>query len=555
MERTMIVPQDLWRDYDPYDLDLNMSEASVSEAGDFLVERYKFDAMQMPDGIVRASVKITKPSEKTKKVLLLLGDYDSPPATIVSESFAKEGFIVVTPDYTCVSSVPTTYPASLSFASYMNAGERLDKLVGSAYESNQFIYSKIVKRTIVMIEKLYNDYPIVMVTLGKSIEIGMQVIGTWDTKIKAIACLNGSGYREYLDMNKYGEETDLSIEITQERMSWLSSIAAVAYARKIKIPTLIAIGSNALEADVDRLINFQVLFGKNELFTIISPGSLDYVPPAAYRSVLVWLKAVFKKSPIPARPNVVIRINEENKIYFDIDCDPSQVIEEVKIHYSYGEYNHAMRDWYSEKAFSISYNEYIFSPKIYNEDAPMFVFAEVVYASGFIVTSLVEYIELGEHNISPSEYIPPYGKLIMVYNVEDGLHQFKEVFDGQILLENTIRMEKIPSGAKGITSDSNAIMTFRFDASTLTTPDQVLQIEMCTLKSGRTEITLYCEIDKKIVEYVVYKNLEQDDFFTSCRFSQHDFKDSDLKPLKSWVPAKAIKIKGRQLIVGNILFI
>jgi hypothetical protein len=403
---------------------------------------------------------------------------------------------------------------------------------------------------------MYPEKEVVLVTLGDSIEVGMQTVGSSvEHNIKGMACINGSGYKEYLGTNKFGEDSEIAIDITQERIGWLSAVAAVSYARNIKIPTLIAIGSNAEFADMDRLINLQTLCGENEIFTIIHPGITDYLPPSGYRSVLAWINAIFKNLPIPTRPKVEIRVNEENKVYFDVDCDPSQLIEEVRVYYSYGEYNHALRGWHFEKAISISYNEYIASPKIYEADVPLFTFAEVIYANGLTISSLVEYIELEDYDIEGEDQTKQSNKLVVLYNVTDGIGLFKEEFDGEVLLENTLRMTKIPSGAKGITTDSNAMKIYPLELSLQDVEDKDLQIELYSDFEGRVEIVLQCSIDKKIVEFTAYKMLKSNEFFTSCRFSEHDFKDKTMKPLPSWDLVRSIRIKGRKLVVGNILFI
>ncbi|HQC54966.1 MAG TPA: hypothetical protein PKX91_04490 [Clostridia bacterium] len=557
IRKKIVVPQELWKDYDPKAMDLNIQELATTQKDSYVLSRYQIDAIKVEDGMVQASIKVTTPIFDTNKIILLLGNYSAPPATSLALSLVDQGYIVISPDLTGLSSYPTKYPKSLEYCLYnVETKDRLEHLEDTAFESNQYTYSKIVKRTLVFIDKMYPEKEVVLVTLGDSIEVGMQTVGSSvEHNIKGMACINGSGYKEYLGTNKFGEDSEIAIDITQERIGWLSAVAAVSYARNIKIPTLIAIGSNAEFADMDRLINLQTLCGENEIFTIIHPGITDYLPPSGYRSVLAWINAIFKNLPIPTRPKVEIRVNEENKVYFDVDCDPSQLIEEVRVYYSYGEYNHALRGWHFEKAISISYNEYIASPKIYEADVPLFTFAEVIYANGLTISSLVEYIELEDYDIEGEDQTKQSNKLVVLYNVTDGIGLFKEEFDGEVLLENTLRMTKIPSGAKGITTDSNAMKIYPLELSLQDVEDKDLQIELYSDFEGRVEIVLQCSIDKKIVEFTAYKMLKSNEFFTSCRFSEHDFKDKTMKPLPSWDLVRSIRIKGRKLVVGNILFI
>lgn len=553
MEYKIITPQILWQnfDLDAVDLDIRL----ISDArGEYNFSQYRFTGLEAEDGKVRVAVNFLCPLEGSNKCILVIGEYSRTTSRELLEDLVRSGYCVVVPDISGVAAFKTEFPESLQYGEYSKAGEGLDKIVRTPYDTNQFLYSRIVKRTLLFIGKISPETDVVIISLGDSSEIGMQVVGT-GSEVLGLACLNGSGYREYIEINRYGETAEL--HLTDERMSWLSSAAAVAYARNVKVPTLIAIGTNSKNTDIDRLRNLQTLFGGNKITTILSPRVSDFVLPSAYQGVKSWLSSVFKGYPVPLKPDLSIRVNEENKIYFDIECDPSSIIETVTVYYNSGDYNHIVRDWHDVRAISVSFNEYISSPEIYTETEPLFAFAEVRYANGFIISSLVEYIELKEHDVAPAEDTGKSKKIVVVYNVAEGINQFVEDYDGQVLLSEGIRIAKTETGAKGVTSDTWALKTYRFDTSDIDdNTSKILQIDLCSDDGITAEIVLYCLFDKKIVEYKARKQLKADNsFFIDYQFNIQDFKDAKMKPLSKWSRVKALGIRGKNLIIGNILFI
>lgn len=553
MEYKIVTPQTLWKDFDPYALDLEISLISDGRS-DHLFSQYRFTALEQPDGKVRVAVEVLCPLEEvSNKTILVIGEYSKPTSRELLEDLVSNGYCVVSPDISGVSSFKTEFPESLSFGEYWIAGDRLNRIVTTPYETNQFLYSRIIKRTIAFIEKMKPDTELVILTLGDSSEIGMQVVGT-GTEVLGLAFFNGSGYREYLSINRFGETSDL--HLTEERMSWLSSAAAVAYAKNIKIPTLIAIGTNAKKTDIDRVRNLQGLFPENKITTIFSPGAGDFLDFPAYNSFKSWLSSVFNGYPVPLRPELKIRINEESKIYFDIDCDPSSIIDSVTVYYNSGEYNHTLRDWRKVKALSISYNEYIASPETYIETDPLFVYAEVKYTNGFVISSLVEHIELKDYDVCPAEDTGRSKKIVVVYNTTEGIDKFVEEHNGQVLFGEGIFMTTTLSGAKGIASHTEGLKTYRFDTSGIEDNSKILQIDLCSPEGIVAEVVLSCLIEKEIFEYKANKQLKADNtLFIDYQFSIQDFKDSNMKPLTKWSTVKALAIKGRNLVVGNILFI
>ena len=98
--------------------------------------------------------------------------------------------------------------------------------------------------------------------------------------------------------------------------------------------------------------------------------------------------------------------------------------------------------------------------------------------------------------------------------------------------------------------------TYRFDTSGIEDNSKILQIDLCSPEGIVVEVILSCVFGKEVVEYKANKQLKSDNtLFIDYQFSIQDFKDNNMKSLINWSSVKALTIKGRNLVVGNILFI
>ncbi|MBQ8177887.1 MAG: hypothetical protein IJ033_01715 [Clostridia bacterium] len=559
MDYKVMVPAQIWQGYNAAQEPLNNLKTDfVGTLSDGITEeRHHFTALRKEDGDVIVAVRVISKGdvERDNPVIVMVGEYYRPPEEKLVIELAKAGYTIVIPDLSGVGEFKTTFPESLEYGEYQKAGDHIKKVMPTAKETCQYLYSIIVKRTIIFVKRLISDGALVLMGLGDAVEVAMQVAATEQLSVGGLCCLNGAGYREYIKQNRYGEQRELALD--EERMCWLTGVASVAYARHVKAPTFIAIGSNAHSSDVDRLSNLVALMGIDDVHLSISPRATDFMLPEAYNTLLVWLRAVVENrvDEIPSTPSLAIRLSDDGVPTFNVDCDPQSMIKKVTVYYAKGEYHHEIRDYFEEEGLSISYNEYIAEAKEYDEKEALFAYAVVEYENGLSLSSLVEYVDLKGLPARPAEK-KAGGKLRVIYQAGEEESGFVEDCSGTVLFEKSLRVAETPLGMVGLTSDSDGLTTYRFDPPQNTEDSRILQLELYAENQTEVDVVLLGRADgisKTYTAKIVVQGTKG--LFMGTRLKLIDFKDERFMPLTSWIGIKALSIRGKRIIVGNILFI
>ena len=283
MNYKVMVPSQIWQGYDAGSLPLgNLKTDYIGTVGeDILEERHQFTALETDDGIVTVAVRLLRREGdvSASPVIVMVGEYHRSPDEKLVHALANAGYTIVIPDLSGVGEFKTTFPPSLEYGLYEKAGDHIKKVMPTAKETSQYLYAIIVKRTLTFVKRVISDGKLILMGLGDAVEIAIAVSATEQDKVDGLACINGSGYREYIKQNRYGEQRELVMD--EERMCWLTGVASVAYAKHVKAPTFIALGSNARNSDIDRLSNLVALMDNDDVRIAISPRATDFMLPEA----------------------------------------------------------------------------------------------------------------------------------------------------------------------------------------------------------------------------------------------------------------------------------
>ena len=545
----LMMPQAIWEGFD----DSAPLEAASRDTENG--KRFVFTALEAADGKVRVQADAyLQPEYDSVPNILIVPEYHRLPENSLIEALLGTGCNIIVPDYSAVAeNTETSFPESYAYGAWEKAGDHIKKCMPSALETSQYLYSVIIKRTSRLIKRHISDGKLILMGLGDAVEVAMQVEGSGGGA-DALACLNGSGYREYIKHNRYGGE---ELEIDEERMCWLTGIASVAYAKYIRCPTFIAVGSNAHLSDIDRLQNLKSLLASDSVHIVISPRAGDFLLPEAFNSLMIWIKSVIREtiSELPDMPELDIRVNEDGIPYFDIDCDPASLIRRVSVYYAVKEYSHELRDWKDKRGISVSYNEYIAQAEEYAVTDPIFAFGEVEYENGLTLSSLVGYMELGGQPVKPPPRADRAKSSTGVIFDPTGENYFVEDFSGTVMMHSGMRTVEIPGGLVGLTSDYGRLKTFHFCPSGAA-PERMLQIELYSDRECEAEVGLMSVAGGLKRYSAVRKVPASRDMFVSVRLNLNDFKETEtLNALQSWDGVKTLTIYGNKLIIGNILFI
>lgn len=549
MEYKIMTPIQVWQDYnEEEELELYRNENIIDKEYGF--STYTINAMNTDDGAVKAVVNVAqKIGRVATKAILIVQEYHREVDKEVIRSLAQEGYVVVVPDCSSIGQqYKTTFPDSLSYGAIDKAGEHIIKVCPTAKDTCQYLYSVITRRTITFITSELHINDIVLMGIGDATEVAMQVAGC-DSRLKGLVCVNGSGYKEYLNLNKYGNKKELVID--EQLMCWLTGVAAVAYAKHISVPVLFAISSNSKQTDIDRLPNLLGLLKEKHSNIVITPRSSGSISYYAYKTIIKWMEQVFEKGILLQRPKIAINVSE-GAVYAEVKADRSKDIKDVYVYYSVGEYDHQVRNWQKSECQTISKNQFIAKLDISQQSGPLFAFCDIIYKEEFSLSSMQTFVELEDLDIKPTEAISSR----IVYEGSMGIDSFTEESEKAILLQNSIMVEKTPIGLKGVTSEYGELISYDIGRFGQYNKGRILQIDVYSNKDISLEIKLIVKKDDFVEEYSASSYMiAGSGAFTGHKFSSNDFKNTRMLPLEDWVDVKAIKICNKHVIIGKILFI
>jgi hypothetical protein len=546
----IMTPAQVWQDYDAEKESLETLINDEYKENLYLHRSYTITACTVEDGKVRVGVRVTQNIKlRRKKAVLIVQEYRKKVQKKVVKDLADMGYKVVVPDCTGNDiSYKTTFPPSLKYGNIAEAEEHISQVCPTAKETCQYLYSMVVKRTITFIKKELGIDDIIVMGIGDATEVAMQVAGS-DIRLKGLVCINGAGYREYIGLNKYGEKNEL--EIDHKLMCWLTGVAAVAYAKHIQVPIMIAISSNGREADIDRLSNLMMLLKENQANIVITPRSADSISHQAYMTTLNWIEDIFSKRKSLKNPKTQIRASD-GLIYADVKADKSKDIKEVAVYYSYGEYDHLVRNWHKKVCDAISPDQFLAKLDVGVTEGPIFAFCKVEYHDGIALCSLEDYQELAEFEIKKTVDLDSR----IVYEGAMGTGSFAEEADKAILLKSGLMVASTPLGLKGVMSNYGELINYQIGAKAPFNKGRILQIDAYSYEDIDLEIKLVAKEDDKVEIFAVTSPMQTGDgAFVSHKFLPNDFKNSIMMPLEDWDKIKAIKIVNKNVIIGKIIFI
>jgi len=532
----ILTPSLLWADFD------ETFHGAVTEAEtDGSFRRF---AAYLSDLDVTVETDIFSPSRETGSAVLIVGDLNKKAQSEVIEKMVSKGFTVVLPDYSGVfNDTLTKFPPQYEYGYYNKSGDHLKKVCPTAKETCYFLYSRIIRKIISAVKNIKADCDVVLMGMGIGTEIALQTAGT-DERLKGLVLIGGAGYREYLDYPKFGSFKVLSVE--GELVPWITAVSGTAYAKKINVPTVIAMGSNGKNSDIDRVSNIIKMIEAQTTFTVAS-GYRDNIDGERFETVLKWLETVFLDSLPPKNPSIKVGINEEGEIYGEISADDCIKIKEVRVKFSCGDNNHTTRFWEEIPGEFIGDGSYIAKLDSCGKNA-IFAYPEVEYVNGFILDGDVEYCNLAQKKGKRGKRM--VNPIVFQYPDE---RAFVEIRDEPVIFESSLKEGVLPIGLKGITCKNGGMVTYSIGEKSGFDETRLLQID--TYSDEKSYYLKVSVQDTDNREYVAVKEVECTDTFSSLILNVNSFKDENLQPLEKWDNIKSFTVLTSGVIVGKIMFI
>ncbi len=549
MDYKIMLPQQVWQDYDVVlpTLEFHEGETELLEA--LTIKNCYFNAIGSSIDAVTVALKVYTPNKANGAAMLVVPEYEREADYNFILTMVEQGFVVFVPDISGVAMPATQFGGAYRYGFYGESAEHLHKVCPTAKDTCQYLYSVIVKRALYVIDNIFKHNMPLLVGLGSGVEVAMQVAGSTKNKISALVAINGSGYSEYIQHHKFGDSDELVID--NERMSWLAGVASVAYAKYIEVPTLFAIGSNSRSADIDRLSNLTALFPHDNVTLCTSVGTEEYINTATLSSIKAWLDMILQGASMPKIPDVNITVSSDGRTYVYAKYDNGYNIDKVSIYYSYGEYNHAVRDWFVANAETVSQTECLAQIAIKDVTKPLFAFADVHYENGLICSTTVDCMEMKGQSVIQS----PLTISNIVCEPSFAKNCFVPLSSGVIAAAQDDLLVELESGVEGFSTGKWGIKTYNIGTHSSIFVENLLRIDLASESDIDVEIAVQCVYKGVIKNYHHQLSMQATNgYFKSVMLGANAFKDDTYMPLVSWFGVKSLSISGG-VVLGSILFI
>ncbi len=530
----LTTPETVWEGYCA-DEKTVPQEISSSEG----VSRYTFEAEER----FTVEVKNFHPPYPSKRAVILLGDYGSVPQDEIAERLASEGFFVCAPDYCGVfPDTLTAFPNQYAYGKYGEGKEHLLRVCPTPQDTCNYLYAKIVRRTVTFLEEAFGLTHPVILAVKKSAEYAMQAVGV-DDRILGLACICGCGYSEFLDTPRFSGEF-LPIESTE----WISGVSGITYLKRRPLPLFLGLGSNDLGSDVDRLAYIEDLVGKENFRVSIENGCADNIRTETFLTLLRWVRTLFLGATLPALPKADLVVNEEGTAYVNVYADTSASRKKVTVYYAVNTLNHSLRCWNAVSAETVGEGEYLAKLTLHHPSDRVFFYADVTYENGIVLSGCIEtartegVVPIPKTNVS---CLYAYGEKNVAFHEVDS--SFAVLFREGVVCAAT------PSGIKGIVCATGKMIAFPSDITESVGNGKLLQVDSyAEASSYELRITV---VDENLRCYTTLVGKESFSSFEPTRFRCSDFKDVCFQPLSSWQDVKVLIVENKNIYIGKVLFV
>lgn len=532
-----LTQKEIWADFDPRTEPLHIQ-------GDG--SKYSFVAKQYGEGPLYVDVDVYRPEYPSKRAVLIVQEYGIPCQKEIITQLTSDGFTVFVPDYCGIKeNTATDFPSCVEYGKYGMGMEHLTKVCPTAKETCNYLYTLILRRTITFIESEFSQKRPVLIGIRSGVEYAMQTAGC-DRRVRALACLCGAGYSEFLSDSFY---TAKELDLSPEKLAWLTGVAGVSYLIGADLPLFVGVGSNDIRSDVDRLSSLCDLVGEKNVRACICNGYSDNVTTYCFDTMKKWLRLTFLDASLPALPTVSMKINSDGTVYADVNADPVTPIRSTALFYAFDDMNHSTRNWNKAVGETVGKGEYLAHIPIPQENMKMLHYAHVCYENGVELSGLVAMTDFTDKRLA----LTPQTSDNVLYSFDTPGKTFTEFNEEPVLFSQAIVPATIPIGLQGALDKGGKMILFVGDVTKSIDKTGVLQVD-CYSDKKEFDITL-CLSDSFGHDYYASKAVYTDTAFRDVLFNLTDFKDEMFHPLNDWGSAKRLTVCTENIVIGKLLFI
>ncbi|MGI6228658.1 MAG: dienelactone hydrolase family protein [Christensenellales bacterium] len=556
MAYKFLTPIQVWEGYSPVKEPLEVAIVKTFEEDGIRHTDMYYTVETVKDGKVRGFLRLMAKEELLGKRCPLIAflPADDSIEEKARKSFLDRGYAVAVIDYAGEAEGKeffTQYPKSLEYGNLKLAGTRLTKLIESSRDTVWFLWTKVVRRALTVLESQAAVDPSKIVIIGEKLggQLAWQVAGT-DGRVRALVPILGGGYNEYRGKFKYS--ADNNIEMTEERSCWLAGSAPQAYAQFIACPVYFLSATNSECADFDRAHDILQLVSCDEAVLYATPMANRQISEKGIDCMMVWIAAQIEDGIRVHQPPEASFEVSEGKLY--VKAKLSSTSEEIKAYASIGEVDPTGRNWRRMKRpAKTGEGEYLFEAPVYNAEDRIFVFVNALFADGAAVTSKVISC------VPKNEMVTAVSKANLeervIYESSMGDAVFVVETDGMFLESGLISIKEGPMNISGITTSNGRLVTYKLRESKYSKEKtSVLQLHAFSAEKRKIYFNISLFNDETV--YTAEAELKSRDKWQRITLNSTDFKSPAMRTLKEWSQVKKLEIANAEnVLINNVLWV
>lgn len=555
MELKFLTPTEVWNNFNASEVTLESSTVSTENGDDLVCLKQYFKAQENAQGTIRAYMEIYYDKRWTgvRPAILLLDSYVNTDSKAMALALVKNGYIVGLADYCgkLTQGGKTEFTQNLKFAEYPECTLNLKTVRKNARNSPWFVWSKIARCAISVLEllPLTDKAHIGIIGFGEGAHIAWQVTGI-DGRIRALVAVGDTGYRCWTGVKS--RFSGANVMSTDEELVFSSGVGAETYAKFIHCPTLLIVAKSAYSTDADRAGDILSLVPSQSKQLLITNGNDIQLTKYAYDAMLLWLKNNFVAIPTFTVNPVASFENVDGKLYLRLNTVLSA--NKIRVFVCYGEANSNSRHW--DELYDlqkVDADMYTVGVPVYDANELIVAYATVEYEDKMPVSTPI--MGLTPSKLGITEIAQIRDTYHLMYDGSMGLGSFLCVAKGAVADESALQQAIGPFDIKGITVTAGGLSLCR-SAAELKALDRTSTLHFDAYSPVARELRVNMYAYPEMKRYVAKVQLNGGEFWQKIVFQSADFKSDEGKTLSQFSATKILAIPDMAgVILNNFLWI
>lgn len=554
MELRFLTPTEVWDGFHATGTPLEASIISAETTDNFSCSKQVFSAETLQNDRLRVECSIYYDArwQDARPSVLILPSFESSQSNDAIRMLVEEGFVACVLDYCKLNEdSKTSFPSSIDFAKYPDCLGHLDNIETNARQTPWFVWAKIARRAISLLEEqqIVQKDKIGIIGFGIGAQLSYIVAGM-DKRVKALIAINGGGYR-WAEPNARFLGND--IPTGDEQIAYSTGVGAETYAIFIGCPTLMMATRDSSLCDVDRLGDMYDLIKSETKQMSISVSCGHQITNASFTSMTRWLRNCLANAILnPIRqPSIHFEV-ADGRLYAKLDSHSATV--EKNLFISYGEPSSKERCWQSvDIKQKVGEHEYICDIPVYNQDDLIVAYATFVYPDGNILSTRVISSNSIIGEVKHYDAFPNASGI--VFDGSMSIDRFVAKTSDMLLKDNAVVLKAGPFGIDGVSVQKGSLSLYRgMREMNMVSRSSMLHLDAYSTKERDLCVCAYNLPDFK--KYTATSHLQGGEFWQKLLLETADFKSEEGRTLTSFSNVKTLEfVDVNGTILNNLLWI